>query len=290
MNCKIRKTNYHTHTTFCDGENTAEEMIKAAVEKKFDAIGFSGHSMFPFAETWHIAPREHENYIQTIYRLKEKYKNEITVLCGFESDFIPSLCTPDFKNFGGMKPEYIIGSVHYVVNENGFVTVDESAEGVKNGIERLFHSDGKQFVKEYFYLERLMLQKGDFTILGHADLIRKRNGTLHFFDERDSWYQKEIKALAAEIKKSGVIVEINTGAIGRGAMDDVYPSRYFLELLREKNVPVTISSDAHSCGTLDTAFDRAKETAYKAGYTELAVLLPDEMHSEKAKIVMQPLA
>ena len=70
----------------------------------------------------------------------------------------------------------------------------------------------------------------------------------------------------------GVIAEINTGAIARGTMDDVYPSAEFLSLLKERGVPVTISSDSHAPESLDTAFDRAIEAARKAGYTELAYL------------------
>lgn len=290
MNSKILKTNYHTHTTFCDGNNSAEEMVIAAIERKFDILGFSGHSMFPFGELWHIAPKEHTEYVKTIRQLENKYKDKIIILCGFEADFIPSFCEPSFSRFEQFQPDYLIGSVHYVANEKGFVTVDESPEGVKLGIDRLFNGNSKKFVQEYFYLERLMLTNGCFTILGHADLIRKRNGILNFFNEQDYWYRKEIKLLANEIKKSGVIVEINTGAISRGAMDDVYPSQYFLELLHERNVPVTISSDAHSCTSIDTAFDRAVKAALQAGFREQAVLLPkDSSNQQKAIIAMQPL-
>lgn len=202
MNSKILKANYHTHTTFCDGNNSAEEMVIAAIERKFDILGFSGHSMFPFGELWHIAPKEHTEYVKTIRQLENKYKDKITILCGFEADFIPSFCEPSFSRFEQFQPDYLIGSVHYVANEKGFVTVDESPEGVKLGIDRLFNGNSKKFVQEYFYLERLMLTNGCFTILGHADLIRKRNGILNFFNEQDYWYRKEIKLLANEIKKA----------------------------------------------------------------------------------------
>ena len=36
------KRNYHTHTDFCDGQNTPEEMAEAAAKKGFIALGFSG--------------------------------------------------------------------------------------------------------------------------------------------------------------------------------------------------------------------------------------------------------
>ena len=36
--------NLHTHTTYCDGINTPEQIILTAIDKGFGAIGFSGHS------------------------------------------------------------------------------------------------------------------------------------------------------------------------------------------------------------------------------------------------------
>ena len=38
------KSNLHTHCTFCDGKNTIEEMIQAAIAAGLDSIGFSSHS------------------------------------------------------------------------------------------------------------------------------------------------------------------------------------------------------------------------------------------------------
>lgn len=38
------KADFHTHSTYCDGKNTLEEMLDAAIYKKMAAIGFSGHS------------------------------------------------------------------------------------------------------------------------------------------------------------------------------------------------------------------------------------------------------
>ena len=125
------KTDYHIHTTYCDGKSTPSNIVKKAISKNINIIGFSGHSMNPFAETWHIAPNEHENYINEINSLKEKYKNDIQILRGFEADYIPSLCEPSFNRFKNFFPEYLIGSVHYIVTKNGFFTIDDSVENVK---------------------------------------------------------------------------------------------------------------------------------------------------------------
>lgn len=187
------KINFHTHTFFCDGQNSVDEMILSAIEKGFTALGFSGHSMYPFANDWHIAPREHENYVQAVKDAAEKYKNQIKIFLGFEADFVPSICSPVKSNFKEFNPDFLIGSVHYLVNENGICSVDDKAENVKLGLETVYKNDAKAFVQDYFEMQRKMLKTGDFEIWGHPDLVRKRNGLLHFFDENTRGRRKEGK-------------------------------------------------------------------------------------------------
>lgn len=263
------KINFHTHTTFCDGNNSAEEMVLAAIEKKFDILGFSGHSMFPFAGKWHIAPREHQSYIDTIRGLAEKYKNQIKIFCGFEADYFPGLTIPSHELYKDLKPDYLIGSVHYVATNDGHYSVDSSAERVQRGLDILYKGNGKQAVHDYFEAQRYMLEHGNFEIWGHPDVIRKRNPVLKFFDETENWYRDELKLTVKSAVKAGVIAEINSGAIARGALDDFYPSEYFLTLLYEGGVPVMINSDCHDAKDLDCAFDRAVAQAKKIGFKEL---------------------
>ena len=37
-------SNYHTHTTYCDGANTPEELVLEAIRLGCPELGFSGHS------------------------------------------------------------------------------------------------------------------------------------------------------------------------------------------------------------------------------------------------------
>ena len=46
------KSNCHTHTTFCDGKNSAEEMTLAAINAGFVSLGFSGHSPMYYDADW----------------------------------------------------------------------------------------------------------------------------------------------------------------------------------------------------------------------------------------------
>ena len=286
-----KKCNFHTHSLFCDGKNSAEEMVLAAIEKGFDVLGFSSHCMHPlnpefykpFDNIWHIPAENIKAYTEEIGRLKEKYADKIQIYLGFEADYFDSAdygtAIPAKTDYEEFSPDYLIGAVHFINTDKGFFTVDHKPEIVKENLIRLYSKpngeiDGRAAVCDYFAAEREMLKKGDFDIIAHCDLIKLRNGPLNFFDPEESWYKDEIKATALEIARSGAIAEINTGAIGRGIMDDTYPSQYFLELLYELGVPVCINSDAHTTAMLDGAFDRAAAQAKKTGYTEL--VYPDD--------------
>ena len=281
-----RKCNFHTHSQFCDGKNTAEEMVVAAIEKGFDVLGFSSHCMHPLNpefykpvdNLWHIPADNIKAYTQEVLRLREKYADKIKIYLGFEADYFDSAdfgsAIPAKDTYSDFSPDYLIGAVHFINTDKGFFTVDHKPEIVKENLIRFYSKpngeiDGRAVVCDYFAAEREMLKKGDFDIIAHCDLIKLRNGPLNFFDPEESWYKQELQATALEIARAGVIAEINTGAIGRGIMDDTYPSQYFLELLYELGVPVCINSDAHTTAMLDGAFDRAEAKEKKTGYTEL---------------------
>ena len=142
------KTNYHSHTIFCDGKNTPEEMVLSAVEKKFDIFGFSGHAMFPFGSDWHIQPKEMAAYAKEIRRLQKKYESKIKILLGFEADFIEGICQPNFDDYKEFSPDFLIGSAHYIVNQKGQFTVDDSYEATMAGIQKCFNGNVKEAVQE----------------------------------------------------------------------------------------------------------------------------------------------
>ena len=63
----MTKANYHTHTTWCDGKDTPEAVVAAAIDKGFSAIGFSSHSMLPEDDTpWLLTPEKAPRYAAEI--------------------------------------------------------------------------------------------------------------------------------------------------------------------------------------------------------------------------------
>ena len=253
---KMKKTNFHTHTVWCDGKDTAEAVVQSAIEKGFDAIGFSSHMSFPASQDWELSAADAPAYVCEIERLREKYASRIKVYCGGEADYIRGITTPEHSRYAAMNLRYLIGSLHMVIApDGGRVWVDSSPKLLAECIERHFGGDAKAFISAYFEQQREMLGF-DFEILGHPDLVRKFNVKHPYFDENAGWYLNELEKTADAIAASGKIVEVNTGAISRGWLDDAYPSPVFRAMLRERGVKFILSSDSHSAETIDCAFDR----------------------------------
>ena len=251
------KSNFHTHTTWCDGRNTTREMAEAAVAKGFDVLGFSSHAMLPQDDVdWVLTPEKAPRYAAEVRSLAEEYRGRLRILCGVEADYVPGGAEPSRAAYASVSPDYMIGSVHFVRAADGaLVPVDHSPALLADGIRDHFGGDAAAFVSAYFAEVRDSLAF-DFDIVGHPDIVRKFNAKHPYFDESAEWYREELERTADAITASGKIVEVNTGAISRGWLDDAYPSPAFRALLRERGVRFVLSSDAHSVDGLDCAFDR----------------------------------
>lgn len=216
-------------------------MAEAAVERGFDVLGFSSHSDML---------RDPAAYRAAIRGLAEASRGRLRIMLGLEAE----LAKPWSRVAG--EYDYVIGSCHFVAAPDGtLVPVDHSPRLLEEGIRGGFAGDAASFVRAYFAAVRSTLS-ADFEIVGHPDLVRKFNAKHPFFDEAASWYRGELEATADAIAASGKLVEVNTGAISRGWLDDAYPSPEFRAMLRERGVRFVLSSDAHSADALDCAFER----------------------------------
>ena len=251
------RTNYHMHTVWCDGANTPEEMVQAAVAKGFTAIGFSSHARLPDVVEGNLSPETAPAYAAEIRSLAARYADRIRILLGVEADYIPGDTAPEQARYAHLGLDYLIGSIHWVVAPDGaHVPVDHEPKLLMDGIRDHFGGDVQAYLRVYFAQERDMVAKYDFDVLGHPDLVRKFNVRQNYFDETASWYRDELARTADAIAASGKLVEVNTGAISRGWLDDAYPSAEFRSLLRARGVKFLLSSDAHAAAAIDCAFDR----------------------------------
>ena len=136
------KSNCHTHTTYCDGKNTARQVVEAAIEKGFVSLGFSSHSPMKRDSIWAMKQDSVKSYIDEIRTLKEEYKDRIDILCGVEVD-------SDYSGIDLNYFDYSIGSVHQFISDGEIFEIDYSAERLSEAVDTLFDGDINKMCDEY---------------------------------------------------------------------------------------------------------------------------------------------
>lgn len=260
----IHKQNLHTHTAYCDGKNTPEEMILKAIDKGFDSIGFSGHSYMYFSPAISMSEEGTKEYKKEINQLKDKYKGEIDVFCGLEFEMQSQV---DLSGY-----DYLIGTVHYMPLCGKIVGIDRSADTVKSVIDTYFGGDGMAYAKEYYRLLSTLPEYGNFDILGHFDLICKHSDTHKFFDEESKEYKNAAVEAAKILAGKIPFFEVNTGSIARGYRKTPYPAPFIIKELKRLGFGAVISSDCHDKEFLDCGFSEAAELLKSCGFNERYIL------------------
>ncbi len=258
-------TNYHTHTSFCDGKNTAEEMVLSAINQKFDALGFSAHAYSDFATDY--CTTDTDAYIKEINRLKAKYQDNLQIYLGLEVD-----AHAPVKHD---RLDYVIGSSHHILKDGKYYSVDESPEGLIECINA-FDGDYLKFCEHYYRYFCSFLNTYKPDIIGHFDLITK-------FDEineskllKNSEYQKISQFYLEKAINNNLIFEINTGAISRGYRSSPYPSIDLLKVLKNNGSKIMLSSDSHSIDTLSSSFDDTTQLLKSLGFKTQWILFDNK--------------
>jgi histidinol-phosphatase (PHP family) len=269
----------HTHTVFCDGKDDIETYCRRAWERGFHSLGFSAHAPVTkktgIASDWNLPEGRLEEYLDAVRAARRRWEGKLPVYLGLEVDYIGGLMGPADRDYREMGLDYLIGVVHYIAPPGSPpFTVDGSREELDRGLQAGFGGDGEALVGWYWDQLASMIRAGGFTILGHADLIKKNNQPSAgppFFDPAGPSYlrgTRETAALAGEAAaRSGMAVEVNTGGMNRGRINETYPSPAMLRLFREQGVPAVVTADAHRAADLEGHYGEALETMRQAGYT-----------------------
>lgn len=242
------REDFHVHTTYCDGKNTPEEMVLAAIEKGMTRLGFSGHAYQPFDEEPCMSVEGTAAYKREIAALKEKYRGQIEIFCGVEQEYFSPMPTDGY--------DYVIGSVHYVKVGDDYLCVDQAKEEFVDHVRRYFGGDFMAMAEEYFRLEADVVRKTHADIIGHFDIFTKFNEGGCLFDESDPRYVAAWKAAVDALIPYGKPFEINTGAVCRGHRSTPYPAVPILRYIREKGGSVILSGDTHRAEDLCAGFER----------------------------------
>lgn len=199
----------HNHTIWSDGVHTADEIVQNAIKHGLTAIGISDH--FDTSKCNSIKKNQLKDYIESINKLKDIYRDDIEVYAGIELSMNTDLC--DIRNL----PYDKLSTLDYVL----FEYIDFSSHSIK-----------LSELKEYS-------SKLDCNIgLAHTDLpyFCKTYG---------------LKKVIDLMKENNLFWELNVNEgyeyfhkVVR-SIDSWRTSRLFKKL-KQNNIPITVGSDTHN--------------------------------------------
>ena len=113
---KKTRVDLHNHTILCNhAEGSVEEYVKKAIELGVDEYGFACHAPMNYDPKYRMKLEERSIYEKWVNEAKEKYKDQIKVLLGYEVDYLKGYMLDEILN---AKVDYLIGSVHFLQNQN----------------------------------------------------------------------------------------------------------------------------------------------------------------------------
>jgi histidinol-phosphatase (PHP family) len=263
---RIVIVDYHMHLRGADdgpagkySADRAEEYVEQARRAGVDEIGFSDH-VYYFRETrelWQIpwmlerCGDDLDDYVAAVVEAKDR---GLPVKLGLEVDYFPGIERELVALLEPYPWDYLLGSIHFV---DGFAVDQEPGLVHRVPVGEAW--------RRYFVSLRNAARSGVFDVLAHPDLIK-------FFGMRPT--DEETHYLHVEtadaIEAAGVCVEISAAGLHKPVCE-LYPDRSFLELCRERDVPITLASDAHEPQNVGRDIARAVEHARAAGYDAVTV-------------------
>jgi len=250
---------YHMHLRNGRGEiahdtRSVDPFVEAAQATGVDEICFTEH-VYYFKQTrslWSIPYQSErcvydlEPYVQAVVDARTR---GLPVKLGLEVDYVAGREEETRALLAPYPWDYLLGSVHYVDG----LAVD--------GEPRLLDAVGvKEAWRRYFERLEAAARSGLFDSLSHPDLVK-------IFGERTEF---DYGPVADTIAESGVAVEVSTAGL-RKPVGEMYPHPELLAACRERDVPVTLASDAHSPDLVGRDFDRAVRLLQSAGYETVTI-------------------
>ena len=242
----MNKNNYHTHTTRCyHASGKDEEYVKAAIKAGIKELGFSDHTPWhynsSFKATMRMPESQLDDYIESIRYLKEKYKDQISILIGLECEYFERYMPWLEKMLKDKQIDYIILGNHYYETDE---------------LHQYFGSP----VNEYYlkaYVDHCIkaIDTGLYSYIAHPDLV--------YYDKDSKLYQEEMSRLCAYAKEKDMPLEFNLLGFMSGRH---YPNESFWKIASKYQNKAIIGFDAHSPDAL------LKDDIYQQAFNYLSSL------------------
>ncbi|KAF8878804.1 Polymerase/histidinol phosphatase-like protein [Gymnopilus junonius] len=271
---------HHSHSgQFCKhASGLLEEVVQEAIRKRFQVYGLTEHvpryrevDLYPEEGQFPIESlsSQFDSFVVEAHRLKSLYASQITLLVGLETEFITGL---DLENLEktlerfGDRVEYIVGSIHHV---NG-IPIDFDLPTYQQALASF--ADEKEedrqevFLSAYFDAQYELLRRFKPEVVGHFDLCRLYQPSLHFRD-----YPRVFSKIERNVRYAvqyGALFELNAAAF-RKKWDTAYPAEDVVEVINSLGGRFALSDDSHGPNAVGLNYDRLPGYLQSVGVTQL---------------------
>ncbi|WP_321495434.1 histidinol-phosphatase [uncultured Desulfobacter sp.] len=254
----------------CHAQDSLEDLVKAYISKGFKAVGISEHMpppahrfLYPDELMQGLSLKDLEErfskYFLELERLKQKYKSDIRIFKGFETETVtgsPARVRSLIKEF---RPDYIVGSVHHI-GDRCFDYSRQDYEAIAehlNGLDNMYMA--------YFDAQYEMILDLHPFVVGHFDLIRIYDPD---FETRlgKPEIARRIERNLAVIKNLGLILDYNQRPLVRGEKAP-YLAPSILARAKALEIPVVPGDDSHSKEQAGRFIDSAVKSLRDLGFS-----------------------
>jgi len=260
----------HSGQFCCHAQDSLEDLIKAYISKGFKAVGISEHMpppghrfLYPDELKQGLSVKDLEDrfsrYFLELERLKQKYKSDIRIFKGFETETVtgsPALVRSLIQEFN---PDYIVGSVHHL-NDRCFDYSRQHYEAIAADFDSLDAMYMAYFDAQY----EMILDLRPF-VVGHFDLIRIYDPDFEARLDKPE-ISKRIRRNLSVIKDLGLVLDYNLRPLAKGEKTP-YLTPAILERAKGLGIPVIPGDDAHSKEQAGMFVDRAVQSLKNMGFS-----------------------
>ena len=252
----MQKFNLHSHTYRCmhsDADMLDEDYVKDYIKMGFNQIAFTDHcpekNVIDVRDRVRMPYEQKEEYLESIAILKEKYKEQIEILSGYEVEYLPG----EEENIIELKNEtdIIVLGQHFIYGDKKELKIFGKCE----------YSD-EDLITYVKYIEEA-IKLGIPDIIAHPDIYMMKRER---FGDIENKVAHMICKIAEEYK---IPLEINLNNIFQRTynqdriLNDLpieeqikklntvqYPRREFWNIVSEYDIKVLYGLDAHYRGQI----------------------------------------
>ena len=235
--------------------SSVEPFVATARAVGVDEIGFSEH-VYYFRQTrplwsvpYHVDRCNHDldAYVEAV---TDAQGRGLPVKLGLEVDYLPGREAETRALLEPYPWDYLLGSIHFIG--------DHAVDSEPRLIDAVGLDEGW---RRYFELLARAAGSGLFDSLSHPDVVKVFGDRVPGFD---------YGPVADAIANGGVAIEVSTAGL-RKPVGELYPDPRFLAECRNRDVPVTLASDAHVPGLVGRDFDQARQLLRSCGYETITI-------------------